>query len=337
MTARKLRGDDGGIEVAREAQAAPEDPEARRLQEFSLSDLRAHRSSTQAQLAHAMGTTQSAISRFERQPDLLVSTLGEYVSATGGRLRLVADYGTYAVDVDLPALHREPLGPMRDFRVVWQNLQTRNLVHVGWLRAGPRHYSYEYTPDAELDRDFQPFAAFPDFRKRYEANELFPFFADRVATTAEPGYDDLVAALGLERETATPVELLARSWGRSGHDTIQIVPEPEVRPDGASKRLFLVSGVSHADEDNPARISRLVAKLKDGRRLDLRDEPDNPVDSEAMVVECDGQRLGWIPAYLLGDVHKTDRERVHVFVERANGPQVPWHLRLLCQLLVEPG
>lgn len=337
MTARK-----SGQERDEPGDAAPDsrqtawETDRRRDHELGLANLRAQCSLTQAQLAHAIGTTQSAISRLERQPDLLVSTLGEYINGTGGRLRLIANYGTYEVDLDLAALRAEPVEAAREFRVVWQNLQTRQLVHVGWLHVGAGGYAFEYTPDAELDRDFQSFVAFPDLRRRYEANDLFPFFAHRVVATAEPGFDDLVDALGLSRDTATPVELLARSWGRSAHDTIQIVPEPELHSDGSSSRLFLVSGVSHADEDHPEQVSKLVAKLKMGQKLDLCDEPDNPVDSKAIIIGVGGHRLGWIPAYLLGEVHKA-RQRVDVFVEHANGPRTPWHLRLLCRLVVTPA
>jgi DNA-binding XRE family transcriptional regulator len=305
--------------------------------ELALADLRAHRARTQAQLAEAIGTTQSGISRLERQPDLLVSTLSDYISGTGGRLRLVADFGTYELELDLPAIHR-PVDAVdeREFRVVWQNLQTRQLVHVGWLHAGNTNFAFEYTADAELDRDFEPFPTFPDLRARYDASELFPFFADRVASTAEPGFDDLIAALGLSRDTATPVELLARSWGRSSHDTIQIIPEPVLGPDGTSSRLFLVSGVSHVDEMKPEAVSKLIANLTDGQVLDLVDEPDNPVNPSAIVVAAHGRRLGWVPDYLLGEVQKASRDRIQVRVERANGPTTPWHLRLLCRLMVAP-
>lgn len=337
MTARKPgeKLDEPG-NAAADPQLTARETERSRSQELGLADLRAHRSLTQAQLAHAIGTTQSSISRLERQPDLLMSTLGEYINGTGGRLRLIADYRTYEVDLDLAALRAEPVETEREFRVVWQNLQTRQLAHVGWLHVGAGRYAFEYTADAELDRDFQPFVSFPDLRRRYEASHLFPFFAHRVVATAEPSFDDLVDALGLSRDTATPAELLARSWGRSTHDTIQIVPEPELHSDGSSSRLFLVSGVSHADEDHPEKVSKLVAKLKVGQKLDLRDEPDNPVDSEAITIEASGHRVGWIPTYLLGEVHKV-RERVDVFVERANGPRTPWHLRLLCRLVVTPA
>lgn len=46
-----------------------------------------------------MGTTQSSVSRIERQSDLLVATLSAYVAATGGRLRLVACYPDGEYDV----------------------------------------------------------------------------------------------------------------------------------------------------------------------------------------------------------------------------------------------
>src|SRR4051794_26225537 len=122
-----------------------QEAEGLRGHELGLGDLRVHRSLTQAQLAQAIGTTQSAISRLERQPDLLVSTLGEYITGTGGRLRLTADYGTYEVDLDLAALRTEPVEAEREFRVVWQNVQTRQLAHVGWLHVGAGRYAFEYT------------------------------------------------------------------------------------------------------------------------------------------------------------------------------------------------
>jgi transcriptional regulator with XRE-family HTH domain len=306
--------------------------------ELALADLRAHRSRTQAQLADAIGTTQSAISRLERQPDVLVSTLSEYIEATGGRLRLVADFGDYDVELDLPAARRPVVAPSRErtFEVVWQNQQTRQLVHIGRLRASPGAFKFEYTPDAELDRDFQPFPDFPDLRHRYEATSLFPFFERRVASAAEPGYDDVLSALGLDRDKATPVELLGRSWGQSTHDTIQIVPEPEELSDGTLRRLFLVSGASRVDEKNPSKVAKLIARLKPGQRLDLHPEPDNPVNPHAIMIVTNGRQVGWMPNYLLDEVRKVPESHVRVYVERANGPTTPWHLRLLCRLDVLP-
>jgi hypothetical protein len=275
----------------------------------------------------------------ERQPDVLVSTLREYVEGTGGRLRVLADYGDYDVDLDLPALRHVAFSPDHEFRVVWQNPHTRQLVHVGWLQAADGRFRFEYTPEADLDPDFETFTAFPDFQTRYESPSLFPFFAERVASAAQPGYDNVLAALGLDRDSATPVELLVRSWGWSSHDKIQIVPEPSIGRDGTSTRLFLVSGASHADEADPNRVARIISRLKPGQSLSVQPEPYNPVNRKALVLEAHGHRVGWIPDYLLDELHKAIAAGIDidVKVESANGPTTPWHLRLLCSLELGPA
>ncbi len=47
---------------------------------------------TQRALAQALGVGQDAVSRVERQDDLMLSTLDLYLRALGGRLRLVAEF-----------------------------------------------------------------------------------------------------------------------------------------------------------------------------------------------------------------------------------------------------
>jgi transcriptional regulator with XRE-family HTH domain len=314
------------------------DDVARLADELGLGELRARSRRTQAQIAGAIGTSQSGVSRIERQNDFLISTLRDYVAATGGRLHLVARYPDFDCELRVPVLDESPaeVQEARSFRVVWQNMRTRQLVHVGWLEFTGLEFAFGYTPDAELDTDFEPFAAFPDLHATYRSTELFPFFADRVVSAARPDYEHLIAALGLTRSEATPVELLARSWGVTPHDTIQVVPEPLVDEDGSEVRPFLVSGVRHVDEHNPEGVGAVVAHLVSGQMLDLQDEPDNPNNPRAIVVEASDRRVGWIPDYLLDYVHK---ERgagkvVSAVVEQANGPETPWHSRLLCQLEV---
>lgn len=311
---------------------------ARLIDELGLGELRARTRRTQAQIAEAIGTSQSGVSRIERQNDFLISTLRDYVAATGGRLYLVAHYPDFDCELRLPVLDESPadVREARTFRVIWQNMRTRQLVHVGWLEFTGREFVFGYTPDAELDSDFEPFPAFPDLRATYRSTALFPFFADRVVSSARPDYDHLIAALGLTRAEATPVELLARSWGWTPHDTIQVVPEPVADEDGREIRPFLVSGVRHVDEDNPDRVGTLVAELTPGQRLDLADEPDNPANPSAIVLKAAGRRVGWIPDYLLDYVHKQRgaNKRVTAVVVQPNGPEAPWHLRLLCRLEV---
>lgn len=59
---------------------------------LGLRRLRALRDLTQVEVAAALGSVQPAVSRTERQDDILLSTLRAYVEATGGVLRLIAVY-----------------------------------------------------------------------------------------------------------------------------------------------------------------------------------------------------------------------------------------------------
>ena len=61
-------------------------------EEMSLRDLRLALEKTQTQLAKELGINQENVSRIERRTDLLISTLGGYVEAMGGKLRLIAEF-----------------------------------------------------------------------------------------------------------------------------------------------------------------------------------------------------------------------------------------------------
>ena len=61
-------------------------------EELTLRDLRQAEHLTQERMAELMGVEQENVSRLERRADLLLSTLSSYVSAMGGRLRLVAEF-----------------------------------------------------------------------------------------------------------------------------------------------------------------------------------------------------------------------------------------------------
>lgn len=61
-------------------------------EEKTLAELRRALDFTQKQLAEALDIGQDGISRLERRSDLLISTLGSYIDAMGGQLRLVAEF-----------------------------------------------------------------------------------------------------------------------------------------------------------------------------------------------------------------------------------------------------
>lgn len=58
--------------------------------DMRLAELRKIREITQVELAEALSTTQSGVSRIERQDDVHLSTLLRYVHALGGELEITA-------------------------------------------------------------------------------------------------------------------------------------------------------------------------------------------------------------------------------------------------------
>ncbi len=307
---------------------------------LTLGDLRRQRGASQAEVASAMGTAQSSVSRTERQPDILLSTLHQYVQGLGGQLRLYVDIRDERFEIDLPATRRDVEAiAEREFRVVWQDPDSRGFKQIGWLRFGGGQYTFSYTDEARETDSFQPFPSFPSLTDLYKSKELFPFFSGRVMSATSPDFEELTNALGLTRETTTPVELLALGQADSPHDTIHVVPEPIEHENGTSERTFLVSGVRHANEDDPDSVGALVAALEAGALLELRREPTNPKNPRALQLATDDVVVGWVPDYLLDEVHGHlgAQRDLRFAVVKANGSATPWHLRLSCRMTAAPS
>ena len=67
----------------------------------TLQNLRKARDLTQVELASSLGIQQATVAKYERQSDLLISTLRNYVGALGGSLKLVVEFpGASPVQID---------------------------------------------------------------------------------------------------------------------------------------------------------------------------------------------------------------------------------------------
>lgn len=62
------------------------------LAEMPLQELRKARELSQVQLAKALETSQSEVSKIERRTDLYVGMLRSYIEAMGGQLELIARF-----------------------------------------------------------------------------------------------------------------------------------------------------------------------------------------------------------------------------------------------------
>ena len=70
----------------------------------TLAALRKARELTQVQLAETLGIGQGDVSKLEQRHNLMMQTLARYIEATGGRLRVVAEYGDDRVELELADL-----------------------------------------------------------------------------------------------------------------------------------------------------------------------------------------------------------------------------------------
>ena len=146
------------------------------------------------------------------------------------------------------------------------------------------------------------------------------------APAIDPDRSASMTALGLPM-TAGPFEVLARSHGQRVGDTIELLPAPMAGPGEVVSFPFLTHGVRHLAPVEQQRI----ASLSPGDALQLVRDSANTVNPHAFLVTDDGEvRLGWVPDPLIAVIESlTDRR---LTVERANGPEIGFHFRLLVNI-----
>lgn len=231
--------------------------------------------------------------------------------------------------------------------VAWQHPVERSIEPIGFLSYDGTTYRFTYIRNARHVKDFRPLLGFAELRRSYSSKSLFPLFAQRAMDPRRPDYQRYVERLGLEGEPG-PWEQIARSQGRRQGDTIQLLPEPTVN-DGELTCLFLVHGIRHAHEEprildgheirvTREQVERALGRLRPGDELRLAREPGNPINPLAIMVIGSSIPVGWVPDLLAEDVHSVmQHANVTVTVEHVNGPDAPWHMRLLARLRAAPA
>ena len=248
---------------------------------------------------------------------------------------------------DVVAVAREPgnrsAKTARRLVVTWQHPADRNIEPVGFLDYDGQCYRFGYIRHALSVKDFRPLLGFRDLHRAYSSEDLFPLFAQRVMDPRRPDYQRYVERLGLDEE-ASPWEQITRSQGRRQGDTIQLLPQPTT--DGETLTcLFLVNGVRHVPDEplvldgRPIEVTReqveaALSRLRPGDALQLVREPANKHNPLALLVMAPAATpVGWVPNLMVEDMHKLiARADVSVTAEHINGPDAPWHLRLLARL-----
>jgi len=231
--------------------------------------------------------------------------------------------------------------------VAWQHPVERSISPVGFLTYDGSVYRFMYIRNALLVKGFRPLLGFDDLHHGYTSAELFPLFAQRAMDPRRTDYQRYIERLGLEGEPG-PWEQITRSQGRRQGDTLQLLPEPRLA-DNALSGLFLVNGMRYAYREprflngrmisvTREQVEAVLAELKPGDELGIARESGNQVNPLALMVLGSSVPVGWVPDLLVEDMQVLlDRTGISVKVEHVNGPDAPWHLRLLARWHAAPA
>lgn len=238
--------------------------------------------------------------------------------------------------LDVPAASAHPDrsgGAAQRLVVAWQHPGNRSINPVGFLTFDGQSYRFTYIRNALRIEGFRPLLGFSEMYGEYTSADLFPLFAQRAMDPRRPDYQRYVKRLGLAGEPG-PWEQITRSEGRRQGDTLQLLPEPSTLGNTLSGQ-FLVHGIRYLPR---GKVEAALQSLKPLDHLTLADEPGNPANPLALQVLGLSVPVGWVPDLLVEDLRALMRQAsVTVRVEHVNGPDAPWHLRLLARLDAGPA
>jgi hypothetical protein len=227
---------------------------------------------------------------------------------------------------------------VRTLFLAWQDPDERSWYTVGRLDQKNGTYVFRYTQGAEeaMGQGFNPIVSFPDLRRTYESDEIFPLFANQVLSRNRPEFDDFVEWLSIPKDEADPIAILART-GDQVTDTLEIFPYPTKLSEHTYVVHFFVRGLRH---QSSCAIER-VQQLEPGDPLRLMPDLQNEHDEDACMLRTAEREkqakhlMGYLPRYLAREMAKLSREQVarsNVEVVRVNPSPAPIHFRILCRL-----
>lgn len=209
-------------------------------------------------------------------------------------------------------------------RLIWKHPDSNRYYEIGKFSAlVDGSFVFAYDERVSEVPDFAGFGPFPNLEGQYVSHRLPAFFANRVMSSRRPSFEEYVGWLGLNRDAA-PVEILARTGGGRATDTFHVVEDYDPEADTVEFRFF-VSGIRHR---NPGALDSIEL----GSELSLQDERDNKINPKAILLTSSGDPLGWVPDWLVDDVHSLRANgHVRITVDRINRDAPP-RLQLLCRL-----
>ncbi|MCU0713271.1 MAG: HIRAN domain-containing protein [Pirellula sp.] len=203
---------------------------------------------------------------------------------------------------------------------------------VGRLSFADGVYRFCYTKGAMTLQGFTPFHGMEHLDHIYESRRLFPLFDNRLLPKSRPEYRRYLEWSGFDPDDPPePLVLLGRTEGRKVTDSVEVFPQPMPDSHGLYVNYFFAHGVRY----HLPNATSVLENMQRGDSLEMRLQPLNQADSNAVSIVSSGTPLGYIPRYLAIDVTRLIKEcpqqTVRLAVEQINA-DAPTQQRLLCRL-----
>jgi hypothetical protein len=220
---------------------------------------------------------------------------------------------------------------VRRFAIAWRNRTRRLIAPVGVLDHDATGYRFQYLQGvSESVEGFRAFIGFPNLEQVYESTRLWPFFNLRVMDRKRPDFPEYTRWLGLKTD-ASQLDILSRSGGEQKGDSVYLTEAPAVADDGATSSIFLIRGASYAVRAH--NTAAAAESLRAGDQLVLVDDDTNEANPKALLLKTqDGAAVGWMPDLLIEYARQVRSAGGSVKVLQNNGPNSPWHTRLLLMI-----
>jgi len=173
--------------------------------------------------------------------------------------------------------------------VLWSEPSAGRRSVIGRLWRDQGEYFFQYDADGVREAEAEGFKLLPEFPLvqpfPYRSRYLFSTFAQRIPSPKRPDYAAMLAAWGVSGDDQ--LELLAISGGIQETDSVEL---SEYR--AATDQLMEPLRFRMASE----RFFPAAAELHPGDVLDLRRDPQNPMDPCATwLVLRSGVPVGYVP------------------------------------------
>lgn len=174
--------------------------------------------------------------------------------------------------------------------VIWGDSQQGNRHLIGQLTRSEGMFRFWYDDDltSARARGFQLLPEFSEYRgaaRPYVERYLFPLFAERIPAPSRPDAKQMMCAWGVEHPD-DQFEVLAKSGGIRATDRLELAEYRAVDDDLVRPLEFRIASRRYLTEPAPIAIGDVVS---------LRRESSNEADPQAVIVDRNGNRAGYVP------------------------------------------